>query len=272
VLSRFRHQCLVAAALVSVGCDGAVRPSPLFLSANSPPIIQALYRNTNRTEVNGEIELTAVVSDLETSQYGMNYQWSASSGTFSGAGQTVRWRAPAVALPNQHRLMLNVVERYTLLGAGRPRSAEDRASASLTVYVNDSPLELAKLAFTFVNDFVHSDRAPEYCVRNFSDNCNGKVEELGDVERNRSEFVIDAPASSFSFRSMSFDTPDNSPSQASFATIRLNCRFVSTRKATGSREIAEGICRLTNVYEDFRWRLCESRFDPLPGSTTQFIF
>jgi hypothetical protein len=64
----------------------------------------------------------------------------------------------------------------------------------------------------------------------------------------------------------------NTPSQAGFATVRLNCRFVSTRKATGSMEIAEGICRLTNVYEDHRWRLCDSRFDPPPGVTTHFTF
>jgi hypothetical protein len=31
-------------------------------------------------------------------------------------------------------------------------------------------------------------------------------------------------------------------------------------------ETATGTCRLTAVYEAFRWWLCTSNFDPAPGS------
>lgn len=264
----------LAAALISNGCgaEALTAPSKAFLRANPGPILHALFRSTDRAEIDGEIELTAVASDGETRPANLIYEWSATAGQFMGAGATVRWRAPKVAVPSRQVLTLRVLERYTLIGSGRPRPAENRIEASLQVFVNDSPLELKKLAFTFIDDFVHSDRAPEYCVRNFSDHCGGKIDELGDVRRNREEFIIDSRASAFAFRSMSFDTPENSPAQASFATVRLNCHFVSTRKATGLTEIADGICRMTNVYEDYRWRLCESRFDPPPGSATQFIF
>jgi hypothetical protein len=222
--------------------------------------------------VNGEIELTAVVADQEARPSDISYDWSATGGAFTGKGATVRWRAPAAAVPAVHRLRLDVIERYILIGAGRPRPSENRASAVLTVHVNDSPTELTKLAFTFINDFVHPERSPEYCVRNFSDNCGGKAAELGDIRRNRAQFTIDPTASSFTFRSMNFNTPGNRPDQASAATVRLNCRFVSIRKETGQTEIADGICRMTNVYEDFHWRLCESLFDPPSGVTSTFIF
>jgi hypothetical protein len=262
------------AAVVTSACSPELvaAPSTGFLPANPPPVLRAVYGSTERSEVNGEIELAAVASDDDTPASQLRYEWSATGGSFAGAGATVRWRAPDVAVPSRHRLTLNLVERYTLIGSGRPRQAENRVLASLQVFVNDSPLELTKLAFTFIDDFVHSDVTPEYSVRNFSDNCRGKVDELGDVHRNRAEFIIDPDASSFTFRSMSFDTPGDSATGASSATVRLNCRFVSTRKATGLKEIADGICRLTNVYEDYRWRLCDSRFDPPPGVASAFIF
>jgi hypothetical protein len=51
------------------------------------------------------------------------------------------------------------------------------------------------------------------------------------------------------------------------------CHFVSTVKATGAPEIADGVCELTNVYENFQWRLCDSHYLP-PNTTltTYFIF
>jgi hypothetical protein len=71
---------------------------------------------------------------------------------------------------------------------------------------------------------------------------------------------------------MNFNTAGNSPAQATAATVRLNCRFVSIRRETGLKEIADGVCRMTNVYEDFRWRLCGSLFDAPAGASSTFIF
>ena len=52
------------------------------------------------------------------------------------------------------------------------------------------------------------------------------------------------------------------PSQAGFAEFLAPCRFASTLKATGASEIAVGTCQLTHVYENWQWRLCDSRFLP----------
>ena len=261
----------LAVAIAPAACANPLTsPSapPRYVSTGTTPVIQTLFRDVDRTEVGGQIDVAAVVSNAP----GVRFEWSATAGTFNGSGPAVRWTAPAVAVPNHHVIRVDVVDRYTLIGHGRPLAVNARADASMPVHVNDSPQEVTKLAFTFINDFVHSERTAEYCVRNFSDRCRGKAEEFGDVQRNRNDFVIDVAASTFTFRSLTFNTPANSPTQATAATVRLNCRFVSVRKATSLTEVAEGICRMTGVYEDYRWRLCESLFDAPASSTSNFSF
>jgi len=268
----------LAAALCSSGCrdEHAAAPSIPGATTNKPPVVQSIVTGTNRAEVATEIALSAVLLDQGTNPSSLEYGWSATGGTFSGTGPSVRWRAPVTATPPAHEISLTVVERYTSSGGGsgggRPQQIENRTSAIAHVYVNNSPAELGGLAFTFIDDFIHTERTPAYAVRNFSDNCRGKADELGDVVRNRAEFVIDPTASSFTLRSITYNTPANVPTQATFATVRLNCHFVSTSRVTGITGPADGICRLTNVYEHFRWRLCESLFDPPAGTTSSFIF
>jgi len=241
---------------------------------NSPPVIQALNPSSNRGEVNAEIELNAVVQDQETSPGSLIYEWSATGGAFSGTGAAVRWRAPSGGAPSSYDLTLTLIERYTVTDAdGEQEVRENRATATTQVHVNDSPREIAALATTFIDDFIHSDRSPEYCVRNFSDNCPGKLEELGDVQLNRALFINDPSASSFSIRSIGYNTPGNVPTLATFAIVLAPCRFAATEKATGTFGIANGTCQLTNVYENWQWRLCDSHFlAPLDAFSARFIF
>ncbi|OFW22421.1 MAG: hypothetical protein A3H97_16775 [Acidobacteria bacterium RIFCSPLOWO2_02_FULL_65_29] len=230
---------------------------------NAPPIIQSLFMNTDRAEVNGQIQLTAVVVDQEADPASFVYEWASAGGAFTGSGASVVWRAPGSASPAVQELKLTVIERYTVTDAdGRSQSRENRATAMVTAYLNDSPAELSALALTFLDDFVHSERSPEYCVRNFSDNCRGKADELGDIQRNRAAYIIDPTRSSFRILSISYNTPGNTPGQATFATVLAPCAFASTEKATGIFGVATGTCRLTNVYEGRQWRLCESNFLP----------
>lgn len=245
---------------------------------NTPPIIRSLSMNTDRTEVNGQIQLTAVVVDQETDPASLVYEWSSAGGAFTGSGASVIWRAPGSASPAVQELKLTVIDRYTVTDAdGRAQSKENRVTSTVTAYLNDSPAELSALALTFLDDFVHSERSPEFCVRNFSDNCRGKAEELGDIQRNRAAYINDPTRSSFRIHSISYNTAGNTPSQATFATVLAPCVFASTEKATGIFGLATGTCRLTNVYEGRQWRLCESNFLPPLNSvfdafSRRFIF
>ena len=50
------------------------------------------------------------------------------------------------------------------------------------------------------------------------------------------------------------------PAQSAFAELLAPCRFVSTTIATGASGVAVGTCLLTTIYENWQWRLCDSRF------------
>jgi hypothetical protein len=241
--------------------------------ANGPPVIQAITMR-GRAESGEDLEVNAVVQDQETSLANLVYEWAATGGSVSGSGPSVRWLAPAVSVPTTHDVTLTVVERYTVaVPGGADEARENRASGKATVHLNDSPGEITAIATAFIDDFLHSERSPEFCVRNFSDSCFGKQEELRDIRDNRARFVNDPAASSMGPPSITFyDSGDVarrvvSPSQAGFAELRAPCRFASTSKATGASGFAIGTCLLTHVYENWQWRQCDSRFLAGPGST-----
>jgi hypothetical protein len=229
---------------------------------NGAPVIQSLTASSDRAEVDASVQLSAAVQDQETSPASLIYEWSAPGGSFTGTGAAVSWRAPMIAAPTEYALTLTVIERYTVIDQdGAQQTRENRVSGNVRVHVNNSQAELTILALTFLDDFLHSDRSPVYCVRQFTDSCTGKRMELEDITRNRAEFINDPARSSFSVASITYN-----PSRTR-ATVLAPCNFAATEKKTGQFGVARGTCRLVNVYENWRWYLCESWFDPPPTGT-----
>jgi len=234
---------------------------------NAPPVIQAINVNS-RAEAGSEIEVNASVTDQEATTATLVFEWSATGGTFSGSGATVRWTAPPGTAPAAFDLNLTVIERYPVaLPGGGEETRENRTSGRATVRVNDSSREIAALATTFIDDFLHSERTPEFCVRNFSDSCPGKAEELNDIRQNRARFVNNPSASTMGPSSITFFDVSSSTrrvqvpaSLATYAELTASCRFAATDRSTGQSSVAVGTCLLTSVYENFQWRLCDSRF------------
>ena len=246
--------------------------------ANLAPVIQAITVDS-RAESRVELDVTAVVQDQETSPANLVYEWTATGGTVTGTGASVRWLMPAITAPTALDLNLTVIERYTVaVPGGADETRENRVSGKATVHVNDSLREVTDLATTFIDDFLHSERTPEFCVRNFTDNCPGKQEELGDIRANRANFVNNPAASSMGPGSLNFYDNGSSrrtqvpPSQAGFAELLAPCSFAATNKATGASGLAIGTCQLTAVYENFQWRLCDSRFLAAPSLTPFMIW
>ncbi len=244
--------------------------------ANAPPVIQSLTAPA-RAEARGDVSVSAVVQDQETNPASLVYEWSAGGGSFSGAGASVQWTAPAVTGPTAVDLTLIVIERYTVaVAGGREETRENRATGKTTVHVNDSSAEITALSTTFIDDFLHSDRSPEYCIRNFTDTCGaGKQSELNDVRENRQLFINDPARSSMGPSSIAFydaaSTKRPVPaSQAAFADLRAPCRFARTPKATGAFGFTIGTCQLTHVYENWQWRQCESHL--LDYTSTSAVF
>jgi len=237
------------------------------IGSNTPPVIQSITTSA-RAEANTDIDVAAIVQDQETSPANLTYEWSSTGGVFSGSGASVRWRVASVTGPTAYDLTLTVIEKYTVaVDGGGVEMRENRVSGKTTVHVNDSPTEVSGLAFTFLDDFIHSERTPEFCVRNFSDNCPGKQAELSDVRANRAMFIIDPSRSSVGFGPPSFyDSVARrqvvQPDKSSFAETFDPCSFAATNLATRVFGIAVGTCQLTAVYENFQWRLCDSHFQP----------
>ena len=244
---------------------------------NAPPVIQSISAGS-RAEAGSEIEVSATVQDQEATTATLVFEWSATGGTFAGTGASVRWTAPNGTVPTAYDLTLTVIERYTVaLSGGGEETRENRSTGRTTVHVNDSTREISALSTTFIDDFLHSERTPEFCVRNFSDSCPGKRAELSDIQQNRARFVNNPGASSMGPASILFyDSGSTSrrsvpASQALFAELTASCRFAATDKTTGQAGVAVGTCLLNHIYENFQWRLCDSRFvtaSLTPSTTT----
>lgn len=229
----------------STSCVFAVTVSR---ATNNPPTITALTLSPNRVEVNGQVQATASVQDAETAPSAMQYLWAADrGGTFTGQGATVTWQAPNEPVtPIDARLTVTVVETY----GGTLQHRVSRTSDP--VRIHNSRAEISSMVTTFLTDFANSAVSPEVCVRNFSDSCPGKRDELGDIANNRATYVI---------LSSSIGTPSvNVVTPFSFARASVPCAFESRYRATGVIEKVAGTCNFTATYEQQRWWLCSSTF------------
>jgi hypothetical protein len=233
-----------------------VEPSAPAVSApNAPPVIKAVYMSSSRVEADEKVSLAADVQDQETPIDQLTYEWTSNkgAGTFTGSGRQVKWQAPHLQkTPDTYVLTLTVIERYSSEGETR----ENRTSSSVSVHYNDSYREIRDMSLTFLGDFSTYSVSPETCVRNFSDSCPGRADELGDIRANRRDFIIQS--GTFSVSSITLDEGKTA------GTATLPCQFTSIKKSTGLTETATGTCIITGTYdpEQWHWWLCDSGFRP----------
>lgn len=244
---------------------------------NTPPSIVSLTAQGSRlnqpalfADLNEEINVVSSVTDAETAADQLTYQWTAEAGTFAGSGPSVTWRAPQnIGTPATIPLKLTVIERFQTFDekaeTGGVVERENSVSQSVTVRVHNSRKEIGDRTLEFLADFSNSTVLPETAVRNFSDSCGGKFTELQDVRRNRATYIITAsrigsPAVTLGFGGVCFDRilP---PGHRADACSVMSCGWTSTRRSTGVEEVSNGSCYLTAIYENSRWRLCDSDFE-----------
>jgi hypothetical protein len=256
----------LAAAILAFATDGCssnpTAPAPPPIVINTPPVIESITVSSDRVDADQHLDVTALVHDGETPLDQLTYSWSAApvSGTFTGAGAAVKWHAPKQqTTPDLYTLTLTVTESYT--SAGQPK--RNQVSLSAQVHYNDSSAEVTALASQFLADFGTFEVSPEQCVRNFSNSCRGKQDELGQIQGNRANYHIQSSA--FAATKTTFD------SARTAGTIEGPCVFEdvpnSGQPNAGRRERISGTCFMTTVYENFRWLLCDSLFLP-PFSQT----
>lgn len=247
------------------GCGGPPpKPSPPVV--NQPPTIVSIAASPERVEAGGEIEVVATVTDPETAVEQLTYAWAAlpAGGAFTSTGSRVRWRAPSGATsPDAYRFVLTVSEVYTSQGQMQTNTV---TGSSAEVHYNDSVAEISAIAAQFYRDFATFTVSAAECVRNFSDRCSGKSEELRDIQdnRNRTDFRI-AGGALLGSPSVSVD------SQRITADYRQRCQFEDIEIRNGRRWRIEGGCYLTAVYDNWRWWLCESHFQEPIVVTGPFV-
>jgi hypothetical protein len=274
---------VLVAALALAACSNPATPSPPIVPPppppppNTPPVILSLTAARATLEVNESVQLSAVVEDLESTADQLVFFWSAPIGSFVGQGAQVEWRpsldAPTPATP---ALTLTIVERYPGVDSlGKIATFEHRVSRSVSVRLHNSPKELGDMGISFLEKFSNSLISPEACLVDFSSRCAGRQAELEDIQENRELFVI---------LSRELGAPRvTSLTKYVRADVRISCAFVSRRLkcppgeagcVVGSLDRANGDCRMTAVYEQARWWLCESRFSGntlLPAGMKQFF-
>jgi hypothetical protein len=267
-----RHAALAAALTgACIGCGGSstgtvpfsviVGPTPS--SAPAAPAVGALTASAPRVEAGESVQVSATVDNGGFPADQVKLAWTASpnNGRFSGTGSQVSWQAPGAPAdtPDTYTLSLTATARYK--DAGQPK--EYVAAVSVPVHYNDSNREITNISLQFLTDFTTFSVSPAQCVRNFSDVCPGKADELKDITTNRAEFHI--LGGDFFVQSITYN-----PSRT-FANIVAPCTFDDIPNKTGIREKVQGICLLTATYQNWAWWLCDSHFKGIATTPTTLM-
>jgi hypothetical protein len=244
---------------------------------NLPPAISAITIQSTRAnapssfaDLNEEVPVSATVTDAETPVSQLAYEWSATLGTFTGTGASVRWRAPASAsTPVTVTLTLKVTEAVS----GTPGTQSSSKIATLSLH--NSLKEISDMSYQFLVDFSQQVLTPVEVVRNFYTGCPGRNDELSDVTSNQKNFRINPPytvAATFPvtvnfsgkcpFRSKSGDGCAQVPVEwhsTCLSSDPLICTKGLTYTTTGTDQT-------TAVYRQDRWWLCDSDFNGTASS------
>jgi hypothetical protein len=234
--------------------------------ANAPPLITGMTAQSRRrgapagfADLEDLVDVSATTQDAETSPEQLTYEWSASIGTIEGEGRAVRWRAPdRASTPTTASLRVQVVEKFD--------GGENRVTGTLVIDLHDSEKEIADLGYQFLVEFSEQKLAPETIVRNFTDSCRGKFDELDQVRDhqrrhqilewsvdNRAQVVIGFGAT------CPYYAPERIRPGDGCAWFPV--RWKSSDRDEGGKIVeTRGFDQVNAIFERGQWRLCDSDY------------
>jgi hypothetical protein len=267
---------LAASWLVGCGSSSPTGPTPPPQTqppANNQPVIESItLRNTrarapeNFADVSDPIDVSAQVRDDETPVAQLQFQWSASNGTFAGTGATVTWSPDAAAqTPAQATITLRVAERY-----GHPGGAlnfEHAVTRTASIRLHHSAREVGEMSRRFLTEFSkpQTNRDLQDIMKDFNASA---CPQPGEVDAERRDVINHYT----NFEMHDFEIGQPSVILDFGGVCALNVRgdacvgvpvfWDSTDKRDNTRGRTSGISRLTAAYStsDSRWWLCSSRF------------
>jgi len=255
----------VIVALGAAACSESTPLDPVIpptVKITTPPIIRSIAAPTGRVETGQDFAITAVVEDAETPLSALSYVWTANAGTITGTGPVVTWRhAAGLTKGVDVVITLTVVDKHKAVENNVIVDREYRVVGQAAPFrVHDSAAEMKELARKFLVDlFGNSAVPPAACLVDFTDagRCaRGKQAELEDITENRQLVVIkSAKIYSQVFVSEGFNA----------ARVISDAEFFSVWNYSGQGGLERGDFIVTGVYEQNRWWLCESTYDPTAG-------
>ncbi|MGE5498376.1 MAG: LamG-like jellyroll fold domain-containing protein [Syntrophothermus sp.] len=76
------------------GTDSASVKIEIYMNVITPPLIDTIKASPGKSDVNGTIKLSVSARNAGGGTAGLSYKWTALSGTISGTGPSVSWKAP----------------------------------------------------------------------------------------------------------------------------------------------------------------------------------
>lgn len=241
---------------------------------NLPPVISAIRIQSTLpnapsgyADLDEEVAVSATVTDAETPVSQLTFEWSATLGTITGTGASVRWRAPASATtPATVTLTLKVTETV----GGTPGTQSSSKTATLSLH--NSIKEISDMSYQFLLEFSQQS-PPEQVVRNFYTGCPGRNEELTDVQNNQKNFKINSYSVATSFPvTISFSSRCPYQNKSGDGCAQVPVQWKSTCLSSDPLVCTKGLTytttgtdQTTAVYRQDRWWLCDSNFN---GSAT----
>jgi hypothetical protein len=249
---------------VSLTASQALNVTMRF-APNTPPVVAVVVKSSYPNAPAGYVDLTesalltASVVDPDSTPDKLSYEWTATSGTFTGTGMSVQWKPGSAGTAT---LTLLVIERY-----GPSNLLENRVTTTARVTVHDGKKESGDLTTLFLTEFSNSSLAAETVVRNFSSTycAPGRAEELQQIIVNRNQLVITSstispPSARLNFAGVcdGFKAPTSGD-----ACVTHSCEWISRYRSSGAVDHVKGTCQLTTVFDSAQdsWKLCWSLFD-----------
>ena len=266
----------LALGLASCGGHGPTQPTPGGNGSNQQPppnnvpVINAITARgtrpnepSNFADLGETIELAAQVHDDETPADQLQYEWSATQGTFTGTGANVTWQAPDdTPTPVQVTVTLKVIEKY-----GQTHQFQHEVTGTAEVSLHDSAEEVGDMSRQFLVDFSDTDnKNVDDIMRNFRQercpNPRDVQNERNDVQNHFTNFKtvsfrIGEPVVTINFGGV---CPFRSRAGDACAALRAFWDAIDLRDQ--SRGSVDGTDFISAVYSsaDARWWLCSSDY------------
>jgi hypothetical protein len=284
----------VTAALLLSGCGAAPPtapppppppPPPVVPPANNLPVIDSIKVQGTRAkepasfaDIGESVPIVAAVHDDETAPDQLEYQWSATVGTFTGSGSHVVWQAlSAPETPTDVTITLKVVEKYGF--PGQPPAFQQDVSGTTTLSLHDSSKEVGDMSRQFLLDFSDSNiRDVSHILRNFSKARCPQPEEVDseadDIARNRRERRITDSSVGSAFTTVNFGglCPFGLKKGDACAIVPVFWADIDLSNGKPSTTRGNDIVAAAYAPADKRWWLCASNYQGLSTVGTPFRF